>query len=235
MKVYKLCFFFLLLLSQSSAQDDTVAEDIGVHQVERLVEMLTSRECEKLLLALSRPAEDILHHIERLSLENNQLNSRLRAKRDASFAAADEKSQCRTSLSNWLLKFGEKIYYDRLSRALQHIGRTDIALEVGKNINQDKLLNLKRYVEDYQKQANSLIDPPMKPDAHDPHDHRQKGRRIKIEDVSWRDLDLIVKRAAAPVYPRGVLDVALPVLYGILLSLVTCAGLLLILVLVSRE
>ncbi|XP_008412700.1 transmembrane and death domain protein 1 isoform X2 [Poecilia reticulata] len=231
MKVYKLCFFFLLLLSQSSAQEDTVAEDIGVHQVERLVEMLTSRECEKLLLALSRPAEDILHRTERLSLENNRLNSRLRAKRDASFAA-DEKSQCRTSLSNWLLKFGENIYYDRLSRALQHIGRTDIALEVGKNINQDKLLNLKRYVEDYQKQANSLIDPPMKPD---PHDHRQKGRKIKIEDVSWRDLDLIVKRAAAPMYPRGVLDVALPVLYGILLSLVTCAGFLLILVLVSRE
>ncbi|XP_027867104.1 transmembrane and death domain protein 1 isoform X1 [Xiphophorus couchianus] len=231
MKVYKLCFFFLLL-SQMSAQEDTVAADIGVHQVERLVEMLTSRECEKLLVALSRPAEDIFQRIERLSPENNRLNSRLRAKRDASLAAADEKSQCRTSLSNWLLKFGEKIYYDRLSRALQHIGRTDIALEVGKNINQDKILNLKRYVEDYQKHANSLTDLPAKPDQ---HGHSQEGRRIKIEDVSWRDLDLIMKRAPVPVYPRGILDVALPVLYGILLSLVTCAGFLLILVLVSRE
>lgn len=58
-----------------------MAEDIGVHQVERLVEMLTSRDCEKLLIALSRPAEDIFQRIDRLSLENNRLNSR--AKRDA--------------------------------------------------------------------------------------------------------------------------------------------------------
>ncbi|XP_043972515.1 transmembrane and death domain protein 1-like isoform X2 [Gambusia affinis] len=227
MKVYKLCFFFLLL-SQRSAQEDTVAEDIGVHQVERLVEMLTSRDCEKLLIALSRPAEDIFQRIDRLSLENNRLNSR--AKRDA-----DEKSQCRTSLSNWLLKFGEKIYYDRLSRALQHIGRTDIALEVGKNINQDKILNLKRYVEDYKKQVNSLIDLPANPEPQGPKDPHQKGRRIKIEDVSWRDLDLVVKRAPVPTYSKGAQDVALPVLYGILLGLVTCIGLFLILVLVSRE
>ncbi|XP_054912915.1 transmembrane and death domain protein 1-like [Poeciliopsis prolifica] len=231
MKINKLCLFFLLL-SQSSVQEDTVAVDIGVHQVERLVEMLTFQECEKLLLALSRPAQDIFQRIERLSLENNRLNSRLRAKRDIAFATGDEKSQCRTSLTNWLLKFGEKIYYDRLSRSLQHIGRTDIALEVGKNINQDKILNLKRYVEDYKKHALSDAKPDPQGNK-DPHHH--KGRRIRIEDVSWRDLDLIVKRAPVPVYPRGPLDVTLPVLYGILLSLVTCAGLLFILVLVSRE
>lgn len=64
-----------------------MAADIGVHQVERLVEMLTSRECEKLLVALSRPAEDIFQRVERLSPENNRLNSRLRAKRDTSLAA----------------------------------------------------------------------------------------------------------------------------------------------------
>lgn len=37
-------------------------------------------------------------------------------------------AQCRTALTDWLLKYGEQTYYDRLSRALQHIGRTDIAV-----------------------------------------------------------------------------------------------------------
>lgn len=40
----------------------------------------------------------------------------------------DSEAECRTALSDWLLKYGEQIYYDRLSRALQHVGRTDIAI-----------------------------------------------------------------------------------------------------------
>lgn len=37
-------------------------------------------------------------------------------------------AQCRAALTDWLVKYGEQTYYDRLSRALQHIGRTDIAM-----------------------------------------------------------------------------------------------------------
>lgn len=40
----------------------------------------------------------------------------------------DSEAQCRTALTDWLLRYGEQTYYDRLSRALQHIGRTDIAI-----------------------------------------------------------------------------------------------------------
>ncbi len=40
----------------------------------------------------------------------------------------DGEAQCRTALTDWLLRHGEQTYYDRLSRALQHIGRTDIAI-----------------------------------------------------------------------------------------------------------
>lgn len=40
----------------------------------------------------------------------------------------DSEDQCRTALTDWLLRYGEQTYYDRLSRALQHIGRTDIAI-----------------------------------------------------------------------------------------------------------
>uniref|UniRef100_A0A3Q3JR52 Death domain-containing protein n=1 Tax=Monopterus albus TaxID=43700 RepID=A0A3Q3JR52_MONAL len=138
--------------------------DVRSHQLKRLVELLTSKECEDLLLALSHPEENIFQHLERLSAENNQ------------------------ALTDWLLRHGEQTYYDRLSRALQHIGRTDIAI-VGQNINQDKILSLKRYVEDY---------------------HRR--------DLTWNDLDLIVKRAPVPPYQKGPLHVALPLLYGILLG-----------------
>lgn len=44
----------------------------------------------------------------------------------------DTDVECHTALSDWLLHYGEQIYYDRLSRALQHIGRIDIAL--GENL-----------------------------------------------------------------------------------------------------
>ena len=40
----------------------------------------------------------------------------------------DGEAQCRAALTDWLLRYGEQTYYDRLSRALQHIGRTDIAI-----------------------------------------------------------------------------------------------------------
>ena len=41
---------------------------------------------------------------------------------------------------------------------------------------------------------------------------------VLARDLSWRDLDLIVERAPVPRYQKGPLDVALPLLYGILLG-----------------
>ncbi|CAJ1084555.1 transmembrane and death domain protein 1-like isoform X2 [Xyrichtys novacula] len=158
----------------------SLSEDIGVHQLERLVELLTSSECEDLLFTLSHPEENIFRHLERLSPERNRLDLKPRAKRDAS-SEKDSEVQCRTALTDWLLKYGEQTYYDRLSRALQHIGRTDIAMEVGKNINQDKLLNLKRYVEEYHKYASSLNVPPIQSDS---KNKKQKVKKRKGLDYS---------------------------------------------------
>ncbi|KAF4096502.1 hypothetical protein G5714_022471 [Onychostoma macrolepis] len=50
-----------------------VAEDIGPHQLERLVELLTAHECEELISAISQPEESIFQHLDRLSAERNQL------------------------------------------------------------------------------------------------------------------------------------------------------------------
>ncbi|XP_070767281.1 transmembrane and death domain protein 1 [Enoplosus armatus] len=218
MKVWKFCPFFVFLLLSSTLGEDTVSEDIGVHQLERLVELLTSKECEDLLFALSHPEEDVFRHLERLSPEENQLGLKPRAKRDT-LSAADSEAQCRTALTDWLLRYGEQTYYDRLSRALQHIGRTDVAIEVGKNINQDMALSLKRNVEDYHKYVNSLNFPPVQSDTKDHQQHEgQRVRKRRVRDLTWRDLDLIVERAPVPMYQKGLLDVALPLLYGILLG-----------------
>ncbi|XP_074498915.1 transmembrane and death domain protein 1 isoform X2 [Sebastes fasciatus] len=234
MKVWKLCLFFFLRLS-STLGEDTVAEDIGVHQLERLVEMLTSQECKDLLFALSHPEENIVQHLERLSPEKNQLDLK-RAKRDSS-AAVDSEEWCRTTLTAWMLRYGKQTYYDRLSRALQHIGRTDIAIEVGKNINQEKVLNLKRYVEEYHEYVNSLNFPLEQPDTKEKPREGQTLRKRRVRDLTWRDLDLIVERAPVALYQKGPLDVALPLLYGILLgfggTLLTGVAILLVIIHVS--
>ncbi|KAF7209173.1 transmembrane and death domain protein 1 isoform X2 [Nothobranchius furzeri] len=217
MKAWKIFLFFFILSQSSTLEEDTVAADISRHQLKRLEEMLTAKECEDLLSLLSSPEENIFQHIDRLSPENNQLDVRLRAKRHVFSSAADGETQCHTALTDWLLKYGEKTYYDRLSRALQHIGRTDIAIEVGKNINQDKTLSLKRYVEDYHTYVNSLNLQSENTDSK----KRQRERRIeklKLRDLTWRDLDLIVERAPVPLYPKGPWDVAGPLFYGVLLG-----------------
>ncbi|XP_030220196.1 transmembrane and death domain protein 1 [Gadus morhua] len=217
MKDQRLLFFLFLLLIPCYGEE-TVAEDVGVHQIERLVELLTSTECRDLLTALSSPEENIFQHLRRLLPENNRLDPKPRARRDASDADARE-AECRTALTHWLLRNGEQMYYDRLSRGLQHIGRSDIAAEVGKNINQDKSLSLKRYVEGYHKHASRLKTLPARSERSP--QTRQDSRKTarKVRDLTWRDLDLVLVRA--PVLLRGcpgVLDGAWPLLYGLLLG-----------------
>ncbi|CAL8367038.1 unnamed protein product [Lota lota] len=216
MKDQRLLFFLFLLLIPCNGEE-TVAEDVGVHQIDRLVELLTSTECRDLLSALSSPEENIFQHLKRLLPENNHLDLEPRVRRDASAADARE-AECRTALTHWLLRNGEQIYYDRLSRALQHIGRSDIAVEVGKNINQDKSLSLKRYIEGYHKHASRLKTLPTHPEkGRQPREGLKKTPRT-VRDLTWRDLDLVLERAPVLLHRRGVLDGAWPLLYGLLLG-----------------
>ncbi|CAB1329986.1 unnamed protein product [Coregonus sp. 'balchen'] len=96
---------FLLLLSPSPS----LGEDTGSVRT-------TSLPC---------PTQNIFQQLDHLSLENNQLDLQKRVKTDTK---RDSEAQCRTTLTDLLLKDGEQTYYDRLSRALQHVGRTDIAI-----------------------------------------------------------------------------------------------------------
>ncbi|XP_061645653.1 uncharacterized protein LOC133485626 isoform X2 [Phyllopteryx taeniolatus] len=174
--------FLLVLFAQGLAleeDEDTVGEEIGVHQLERLVELLTPSECEDLLVALSQAEENILERI---------------VKRDTS-SLKESEAKCRKDLRDWLQKYGREIYFDRLTWALHHIDRTDIAVELGKNINQDTILNLKRYAEGYHELFKSMNSQEAEPET----GGKKRQKRV-------------------PAYSKGPLDVALPVLYGILLG-----------------
>ncbi|KAJ0064855.1 hypothetical protein NL108_016969 [Boleophthalmus pectinirostris] len=212
MEVWIVCAFVLLLSPCSRAQD-TVAEDIGTHQLERLVKLLTLKECEDLVVALSSPEEDIFKRLERLAPENNQLRLQPLNKRALLSSAQEIEDECRKALTDWLVENGKEIYYDRLTRALQHIGRTDVAVEVGKNINQDMSLSLRRYVEDYHKIVSSFSVPEEPAQA-----TNKRVRRIKVSDLSEKDLDVIVERAPVPPYSKGPLDGLGPLLWSILLG-----------------
>ncbi|XP_075898368.1 transmembrane and death domain protein 1 isoform X1 [Nelusetta ayraudi] len=218
MKVWIACLLLALLFPNQTSGEDTVAQDIGAHQLERLVELLTPQECEDLLRTLSHPEENIFQHVEKLSPENNQLHTQSRAKRAAASSAAGSEAQCRAALTDWLVKYGEQTYYDRLSRALQHIGRTDVAMEVGKNINQDLSLKLKRFVEDYHKYAQSLNIPKGQPKTADHQHGGQRAKYRKVRDVDWRKFDLIVERGPVSAYQKGPLVVLRPIFYGFLLG-----------------
>ncbi|CAB1414863.1 unnamed protein product [Pleuronectes platessa] len=204
----------------------SVAEDVGSHQLQRLVEMLTHTECEDLLVALSHPEENIFQHLQRLSPENNQLDIKPRARRDTS-SSEDSEAECRTALTDWLLRYGERIYYDKLSRSLMHIGRTDIAIEVGTNVNEDKTSNLKRFVDGYHEYVRSLDVPSVRSEAKRPRAAGRKRKRKGKEKVSHR------KQTEARW------DVVLPVLYGVLLgfggSLLAGVSIILIALHVSRR
>ncbi|XP_061695656.1 transmembrane and death domain protein 1-like isoform X2 [Syngnathoides biaculeatus] len=191
--------FLLVLFALGSAleeDEDTVAEELGAHQLERLVELLTPSECEDLLDALSQPEEKNLERIVRR----------------ATSSLEESEAKCRKDLRDQLQKYGGEIYFDRLTRALHHIDRTDIAVELGKNINQDTILNLKRYAEAYHEFFKSVNTQEAEGET------SEKKRRKRASDLTWRDLDLIVERPSVPAYSKGPLDVALPILYGILLG-----------------
>ncbi|XP_062396137.1 transmembrane and death domain protein 1-like [Sardina pilchardus] len=206
------------ILVSSVTCEDTVAEDLGSHQLERLAELLTLRECQDLRDALARPEEDVLAHVQRLSLDNNDLGlGLLRRRQHRDTSASDSEAECRSELTDWLQMHGEQMYYDRLSGALQQIGRTDIAIEVAKNINQAKALSLQRHVDEYHNRIEQMASE-EKSAITDPHTHTVRRSVRQLRDLTWQDLELVVERKPVPPNPRGLLDGVWPLAYGLLLG-----------------
>ncbi|XP_028849809.1 transmembrane and death domain protein 1 isoform X2 [Denticeps clupeoides] len=126
---------------------------------------------------------------------------------------------CRTALTDWLQMHGKQTYYDRLSHALQQIGRTDIAIEVGKNINQDKTLSMQHYVDDYSQHVNKMASAfEMKPEREKQMGSNKLRSIRQLRDLVWKDLDLVIEIESMPPYPWKMLDVMWPVVFGIFLG-----------------
>ncbi|KAM6038708.1 transmembrane and death domain protein 1 [Theristicus caerulescens] len=192
----------LLLLAVGGCCEDTVAANVGSHTMSRIAELLSPSECRQLQGWLAGPDGDLgERELEQLSEENNPIHPHRRDLRGP--------MGCSEALRDWLETAGEVTTWDRLARGLHQIGRSDIARELGKNLNQDRSLELRRNVEEYgravQHLTSSLL---LEGERHG----GARGRRAPAEDPG----DLRFERRPPPPYTRSLLGWVGPVVSGVL-------------------
>lgn len=191
----------LLLLAVGGKCEDVVAANVGYHTMSRIAELLSPSECRQLQGWLTGPDKD-LGELEQLSEENNPIHPRRR--RDLRGLAG-----CSEALQDWLRTAGEVMTWDWLARGLHQIGRPDIALELGKNLNQDRSLELRRNVEEYGRTIQHLTSSLLREDE---RHGGARGRRAPDGDLG----DLRFERRLPPPYTRSLLGWVGPVVLGIL-------------------
>ncbi|XP_050186934.1 transmembrane and death domain protein 1 [Myiozetetes cayanensis] len=192
----------LLLLAAGGRGDDTVAATVGRHTMGRIAELLSRSECLQLQAELNGPDREL----EELELELEHLSER-------SSPAPPRRTRrgprgCSEALRDWLVTAGEATTWDRLVRSLRQIGRSDIARELGKNLNQDRSLQLQRNVEGYSQSVQHLSSVQLQPGG-------ARGRRAPLTG------DLLFERHRPPPYSRDPLGWVQPVVLGVLGAFLT--------------
>ncbi|XP_059727777.1 transmembrane and death domain protein 1 [Haemorhous mexicanus] len=191
----------LLLLALGGRADDTVAATVGRHSMGRIAELLASSECHQLQAELNSLEEELdspeLEEPGALSEEEEEEKTARRRRGSRSARG------CSEALRHWLVTAGEVTTWDRLVRALHHIGRSDIARELGKNLNQDRSLELRRNVEGYRRSVQHLSSVQLQPAG-------PRGRRAPLAG------DLLFERRRPPRYSRGLLGWVRPLVLGVL-------------------
>ncbi|XP_064354494.1 transmembrane and death domain protein 1 [Dromaius novaehollandiae] len=199
----------LLLLAAWGHGEDAVAAVLGRHAVDRLARLLSPAECRQLRAWLAGPDGDLARELEQLSEARNPLG---RGRRGP--------GGCTTALRRGLLVAGAAAPWDRLSRGLRHVGRPDVARELGKNLIQDRSLELRRHVEGYGRAAARLTSSLLLPQG-DPH---RGGRARRAGGGGW-----------PPPYARSPLGWVGPVVSGVLGGFLTSVLLLLLAAACSRR
>ncbi|XP_009992391.1 PREDICTED: putative fidgetin-like protein 2 [Chaetura pelagica] len=190
--------------------DNTVAANVGVHTMNRIAELLTPSECRRLRERLVEPELDP-ERLERPELDQGEQKLGQISEIDPPLQPRDlsDSVSCSEALRVWLGTAGEVTTWDRLIRDLHHIGRSDIALELGKNLNQDRSLELQKNVEEYkhslQHSTSSLL---LEDDGHS----GTRGRRAVAGDPG----ELYFERRPPPPYTRSLLGWVPPLAWGIL-------------------
>ncbi|XP_077048783.1 transmembrane and death domain protein 1 [Agelaius phoeniceus] len=197
----------LLLLALRGRADDSVAASVGRHSLGRIAELLAGPECRQLQAELNSLEEepDIpeLEEPGALSEEEEEEEEEEEKKPARRRRGSRSSRGCSEALRRWLVTAGEATTWDRLVRALHHIGRSDIARELGKNLNQDRSLELRRNVEGYRRSVQHLSSAQLQPAV-------PRGRRAPLAAV------LLFQRRRPPRYSRGLLGWVRPLLLGVL-------------------
>ncbi|XP_077644710.1 transmembrane and death domain protein 1 [Lonchura striata] len=173
------------------AAGDSVAAAVGRHSVARIAELLATPECRRLRAELSGP-EPEERPDEPVATRREEELARRRRWEDGGARG------CSEELRAWLATRGEATTWDRLVRALRRIGRSDIARELGKNLNQDRALELRRNVQGYRRSVQHLGSAQLRPGRAPP------------------PAVLLFQRRSPPRYGRGLLGWLRPVLLGAL-------------------
>ncbi|XP_025068185.1 uncharacterized protein C12orf81-like [Alligator sinensis] len=202
----------LLLLVTGVACDDTAADDIGPHTMGRIAELLSPEECHEFYVDITSPEEDVDKELARLSEEKNPIHARPRR-------AIASTEQCRDILTQWLRTDGDALYWDRLARALRRIGRPDVSYELGKNLNQDKNLELKRNVDEYHERVAHLTSSLLLEDDEKYGERQRRGQARRARGAglaleAWDALELVIERRPQPPYNRSLFSWVSPVATG---------------------
>ncbi|XP_065607544.1 transmembrane and death domain protein 1 [Cyrtonyx montezumae] len=184
----------LVLLAMGGYCEDAVAANVGHHTMSRMAALLSPSECRQLQEQLMRPNKDTG------GLEQTRRDSR-------HFRIPRQRPGCSEALRRWLETEGEVTSWDQLTRSLRQIGRPDIARELGKNLNQDRSLELRRNVEEYGRSVQHLTSSLL---LQDEHQGMERSRR-DVGDIG----DLHFVRRPPPPYTRSPLGWVGPVLSGI--------------------
>ncbi|XP_066063390.1 transmembrane and death domain protein 1 [Chamaea fasciata] len=187
----------LLSLPLGGRGDDSVAASVGRHTVSRIAELLSASECRQLQAELNSPEEDLEELLVPSEVKNPARRLRRRGIRSS--------RGCSEALRLWLVTAGEATTWDRLVRALRRIGRSDIARELGKNLNQDRSLELRRNVQGYGRSVQHLSSAQLRP----------RGGRAPLPG------GLLFQRRRPSRYSRGLLGWVPPVLLGVLGAFLT--------------
>lgn len=185
----------LLLMAVGGHCEDTVAANVGRHTMARIAALLSPSECRQLQEQLMGPSKDT-----RGPEQNPKDGSHSRIPR--------QRPGCSEALRRWLETEGEVTSWDQLVRSLRRIGRPDIARELGKNLNQDRSLELRRNVEEYGRSVQHLTSSLLLQGEQ----HGMARSRRGAGDMG----DLHFERRPPPPYTRSLLGWVGPVLLGIL-------------------
>ncbi|XP_063304827.1 transmembrane and death domain protein 1-like [Pelobates fuscus] len=181
--------------------EDTAADDIGPHMVIRIAELLSPEECQDFISRINRPEDDLVKKVSNLSPKRRRRREIV------------TKEQCLATLQKWFDEKGESVYWDRISTILYQVGRPDVSKELGRNLNQDKILEIEKNADEYkQKMLDSSLLLPN--EEFSEIDARQRDV-FNFEDMDW---DLIIERKPRPPYQRALTEWCWYMLYGVIIG-----------------